>query len=594
MNFVILQRTQSLDQSTLQMVKRLIRTYVRPYWGRISIALFFMAISAAMTALFAKMLEPVLDKVLVGQNESLIAPMAGAIFAIFIVNGLSTYIHTVMMNTVGQRIVANIQNDLFGRLVGLDLSFFQDHASGQLTTRMISDVNLMRAAVSDSLTGFGKSFLTLVFLIILMFWQDAILALIAFTIFPIAGGFVAYLGRRLRKISNNIQSETGTLADKLVQVFQGIRQVKAYNREGYERKRAAEAIETVTQLQFKGFQVGNLSTPVNETLLGAALMGVIFYGGHQVVDGNLTVGSLFSFIAAFSLAYEPLKRLAKLNNNLQRGLGAAERVFDMIDREAKITDRPGARPLTSTHAPEITYQNVSFAYGSEGPPALRDISFTVKPGTVTALVGASGSGKTTALNLLPRFFDVTGGCIEIDHIDIRHVTMESLRAHMALVSQDVTIFDDTVRENIAYGRAGATEDDIRKAAIAASADEFIQGLPEGYETRLGENGTRLSGGQKQRIAIARAMLKDAPILLLDEATSALDNESERAIQDSLEQLQKGRTTIVVAHRLSTIQNADQIIVLDQGRIAESGTHKQLTRRNGIYAGMIRLGLQKAS
>lgn len=580
---------QSLDSSTWTIIGRLAGQYIRPYRKRLAGAVFFMALSAAMTAAFAKLIEPVLDKVLVPGHEHLIVPTALAVFAVFIVNGVATYLHTVLLNTMGQAIVADIQHDMFSHLMSLDLFFFQENSSGQLSARLISDVNVVRGAVTDSVTGMGKNLLTVVMLVGLMFYQDWRLALIAFAVFPPAGWFVGHLGKRLRRISGGIQKEIGDLSDFLSQVFQGVRQVKAYGMEDYERRRSGDATNRVKYMNYKSIRVGNLSTPVNETLIGLALMGVIVYGGFQVAHRSLTVGELMSFIAAFALAYEPLKRLAKLNNTLQTGLGAAERVLEMFDHRPAILDRPAAQAL-ATDAPEIRFDNVSFAYKGRDEPALNRIDLTLPRGKVTALVGPSGGGKTTVMNLIPRFYDVDAGAILIDGRDIRDVTMKSLRAHIALVSQDVTIFDDTVRANIGYGRAGATDAEIEAAARDAAAHEFIAALPHGYDTRLGEHGMKLSGGQRQRISIARAMLRDAPILLLDEATSALDNESERLIQASLERLQKGRTTLVIAHRLSTVQQADQIIVLKAGAIVESGTHGRLIDANGVYAHMHSMGL----
>lgn len=579
-----------LNRSTWSLVKRLAGDYMRPHLRKITLAVFFMLLSAGMTALFAKLIEPVLDEVLVNRQERLIVPMALAVLLIFTINGVATYIHSVVMNTVGQSVVTEIQRDLFSRFMDLDLKFFHENPSGQLVARMISDVTMMRVMVSDSITGVGKSFLTLAFLIGLMFMQDTTLAIVALCVFPPAALFVVWVGRRIRKIARGIQAEIASLSGILTQIFQGIRQVKAYGMEAYEKRRAGQTIDRVRNLFFKIFKSTNLSTPVNEILLGLAFMGLIIYGGKQVVAGALTVGELMSFIAAFSLSYEPLKRLAKLNNNLQTGLGAAERVFEMIDRRPEITDRPGAAVLELCDA-GIVFDHVTFRYGHDEGHALKDVFFTVPAGKVTALVGPSGSGKTTAMNLVLRFYDPVGGRVLVGGHDIRDVTMESLRRHMALVSQDVTIFDDSARANIAYGRSGASDAEIEAAAKAAAAHDFIMALTEGYDTRLGEHGVKLSGGQRQRIAIARAMLRNAPILLLDEATSALDNESERAIQESLERLQKGRTTLVIAHRLSTVQNADQIIVLDKGRVVEQGTHTQLAdRAGGVYARMHRTGL----
>ena len=580
-------------QHTLALMRRLMGTYLRPYAGRLFFAVLLMILSSALTASFAKLMEPIMDDVLGARDQSLVLPFGLAIFAIFTLNGVVTYGYTVMMNLIGQSVVASIQSDLFSRFMGLDLKFFHDNPSGQLVARVISDVNAVRAAVADSVIGIGKSLLTLILLIALMFWQDWKLALIATCAFPLAGACVSKLGRKIRKISRGIQSEIGGLSDIMTQIFQGMRQVKAYGMEDHERRRAGAAIWRVRMLMFKGVRVGNMSTPVNESLLGAALMFVVMYGGGQVVAGNLTVGSLMSFITAFALAYEPIRRLAKLNNNLQTGLGAADRIFEMMDLQPAITDKPGAVVL-SARQPAVAFENVSFAYGADGIAALDGVSFTAEAGKVTALVGPSGSGKTTAMNMVPRFYDVTGGRVLVDGNDVRQVTLESLRRHVALVSQDITIFDDTVRANIAYGRPDAGNEEIEEAAKAAAADEFIRALPQGYDTRLGEDGMKLSGGQRQRIAIARAMLRDAPILLLDEATSALDNEAERAIQASLERLQKGRTTLVIAHRLSTVRNADKIVVMYGGKVAEQGRHDELLARGGIYARMHEMGLKDAA
>lgn len=589
MNGNISNPRQVIDSSTWSLIKALSGKYVRPYRKRLIAALVFMGISAAMTAAFAKLIEPVLDKVLVAGNENLIVPMALAVFVVFVLNGVATYLHTVLLNTMGQAIVADIQRDLFDHFMTLDLAFFHENTSGQLIARLISDVNVVRSAVADSLTGIGKSLSTLILLVGLMFIQDWKLALIAACVFPPAGWFVGYLGRKLRRLSGGIQREIGDLSDFLSQTFQGIRQVKAYGMEKYECKRSLDAVNRVKYMSFKGVRIGNLSTPFNETLIGLALMGVITYGGYQVASKHLTVGELMSFIAAFALAYDPLKRLAKLNNTLQMGLGASERILEMFHFAPEIVDRPNAKTL-QTDAPEIVFKNVNFGYANREEKALKHINLVIPKGKVTALVGPSGGGKTTILNMIPRFYDVADGSITINGEDIRDVTIASLRRHIALVSQDVTIFDDSVRANIAYGLEGATEAQIIAAAKAAAADDFIRTLPEGYDTRLGEHGLRLSGGQRQRISIARAILRDAPILLLDEATSALDNESERLIQASLERLQQGRTTLVIAHRLSTVQKADQIVVLKDGEIVETGNHQTLLGQSGLYAHMYSLGL----
>lgn len=571
------------ESSTRHLMGRLIRTYLKPYYGLLVSAIFFMIVGAALTATFAKLVEPILDEVLVNRREGMILPIGLAVFFVFFFSGVATYIHTLQMNKIGQSIVADIQRDLFARFIGLDLRFFHENPSGELVSRIVNDVNIMRGAVSDGLTGIGKSLLTLILLVGLMFWQDSHLTVLVFVIFPLTAFAVGKIGRKLRKISSTAQAENATMMHTLGQIFQGIRQVKAYGMEAYEGQRAQKVIDRVKKLSIKGTRVGTLTTPLNEGLLGLALMGVIMYGGYRVTSGALTAGELMSFITAFALAYEPIRKLSKLYGTIQQGMGAADRVFEMMDRKPVIHNTPYAQTL-SVMQPAITFEDVSFEYG-DGDAALSHVSFTMPSGQMTALVGPSGAGKTTIMNLIPRFYDVSGGGIKIDGIDIRNITIESLRENIAFVSQDITIFDDTVRANIGYGRAGATEEDIIAAARSAAAHDFIMALPQGYNTVLGEDGVKLSGGQRQRISIARAVLRNAPILLLDEATSALDNESERLIQASLNELQKGRTTLVIAHRLSTIQHADQIVVMEHGKVVETGSHTALLNAQGLYARM---------
>ena len=575
-------------KNSFKLMKRLVKTYLAPYYARLLMAVVLMAIAAAMTAAVAQLMQPILDDVLGGQKTEIIIPVSLAVMAVFIVRGLTTYGHTIMMSYISQSIVADIQRDLCNHFLTLDLGFFHDNPSGQLISRVVNDVQVMRMAITDTLTGFGKSVLTLIFLVAVMFYQDWKLSLAAFTIFPFAVIFVANIGKRLRKVSKSVQGEMGNLIDRLSQTFQGIRQVQAYGMEEFEGKRTSDAVERVRDLNYKSVRIGNLSTPVNEILVGIVFSGIIAYGGYAAARGEITAGELGAFLAAFTLAYEPMKKLAKLNNTLQVGLGASERVLQMLDTRSVIKEKQEAQILKSSF-PEIEFDNVQFRYESAELKALKDISFKVASGKTVALVGASGGGKSTVINLIPRFYDVGAGAVKVDGTDVKEFSLSSLRSHIALVSQDITIFDDTIAANIAYGRIGAGEDEVIAAAKAAAADEFIKAFPNGYETQVGEDGVKLSGGQRQRIAIARAILRDAPILLLDEATSALDNESEKLVQDALEKLGQGRTTLVIAHRLSTVQNADEILVLDQGTIAERGTHEQLIDKTGIYAGMYRAG-----
>jgi len=581
----------SLDdkRKSMPLIKRVMREYVSAHWSTLFLAVCFMIIAAMMTAAFATIIEPVIDQVLVAGNTSRIWALGLGIFIIFFVRGVASYIETILMNKIGQGVVASIQKNLFGHFMDLDLKFFHENPSGQLISRVVNDVEVVRNALTGTLTGFGKSVITLVLLIGVMFYQDWVLALAAFTIFPFIAIFVAWIGKRLRKMSGDIQSGQAALSDRLSQIFQGIRLVKAYGMEEHEKEHAGTSIQRVRTLMLKSVRIGTLSTPVNETLVGVVVFGIIVYGGYQVAAGESSAGQLLSFITAFTMAYEPMKKLARLNNTLQMGLGATERVFDMLDTQIEVRDRVEAKEVIF-EKPEIVLDKVEFKYNEDDTRrALNGVSINIPAGKVTALVGRSGSGKTTIMNLIPRFFDVTKGRVLIDDRDVRNLTKSSLRQNISLVSQDITIFDDTVWANIGYGKDGAFQDEIIKAAIAAEADDFIRDLPKGYDTKLGEDGVSLSGGQRQRISIARAILRDAPILLLDEATSALDNEAERAIQQTLGEVQKGRTTLIIAHRLSTIQTADQIIVLDDGNVAEQGTHDELLSQQGIYTQMIQAG-----
>ena len=567
--------------STPALVRRLVRDFIRRHTGPIALAFACMGIGAGSTALRAWLMQPMLDRIFVGREGALLLAIAGAALALALVKGVADYGDSVLMARVGQRVVTDVQNALFARLMRADLAFFNANASGTLIARFINDAGLLRNAAANVLAAIGKDALTVVLLLVLMFYQDWVLALASFFVFPLAIRPVVGIGRRMRRVSANTQIEVGQLTTLLSQSFQGARHVKAYGMEAYEEGRAAAVLERIYRLVDRANRTRSRASPMMETLGGIAIAVVILYGGYQVVSGSRTPGAFFSFITALLLAYQPMKSLANLNATLQEGLAAAQRVFAQLDLEPTIRDRPDARPLRVAGG-EIRFDTVSFGY-QPNAVALNAISLTVPAGSTVALVGPSGAGKTTVLNLIPRFYDVSAGSIAIDGQDVRAVTLASLRNALALVSQEASLFDDTVRANIAYGRFGAPDAEIEAAAAAAGADRFIAELPDGYDTLVGEHGIRLSGGQRQRLAIARAMLKDAPILLLDEATSALDNESERQVQAALRRLMQGRTTLVIAHRLSTIVGADVIVVLDHGRIVESGKHAQLLARGGLYA-----------
>src|SRR5579884_29251 len=566
---------------TARLVRRLTWEFMRPQAGRIAAAAFCMAVAAASTPVRAWLMQPVLDRIFVARDGSLLLLLAGAALAIALVKGFADYGDAVLMARIGQRIIADVQRTLFARLMRADLAYFHANASGTLITRFTNDSVMLRNAAANVLGAIGKDALTVVGLVALMFYEDWLLSLVSIFVFPLAFLPIVKIGRRMRRVTANTQAEFGQMATVLNQTFQGARHVKAYGMEAYEEGRATALFERIFALIDRANRTRARASPMMEALGGAAIAIVILYGGHQVITGARTPGAFVSFLTALLLAYQPLKGLASLNASLQEGLAAAQRLFEVIDIEPTIRDRPSARPLRISGG-EIRFESVRFGY-VPGTAALHDISLTVPAGHRVALVGPSGAGKSTLLNLIPRFFDVDAGRISIDGQDVRDVTLASLRGSLALVAQEVGLFDDTVRANIAYGRFGATASEIERAAMAADADAFIRALPQGYDTLVGEHGVRLSGGQRQRLAIARAMLKDAPILLLDEATSALDTESERAVQAALKTLMQGRTTVVIAHRLSTVLGADLICVLDRGRIVESGRHAQLRARDGLYA-----------
>ncbi len=569
------------DATTWALVTRLLGAYVRPHLGRIVAALICMAVVALCTAGFTQLIKPIIDDIFLGQEAAMLWPVALAALAVFVARGLAAFGQVVLMSYVGLRVVAELQLDLFRRLMGADLAFFQRAAPGRLIARFVNDVGLLRGAVADTLTGLGKDALTAAALAGVMFYEDWRLALVAFFAFPAAVLPMVRIGARMRQVSVRAQRRVGRLTTLLDETFQGFRQVKAYGMERYETERARQAVDEVFRFNLKSARTRGALHPIMELLAGLAVVAVILYGGQQVIDGAKQPGSFFAFIFALLLAYEPVKRLARLNASLQEAMAAAQRVFALMDREPQIREKPGAHALEVSGG-HIEFEDVTYAYDA-GRPALRGIDLTVPAGAIVALVGPSGAGKSTLLNLIPRLYDPDGGRVMIDGQDLREVTFESLRAKVALVSQEILLFDDSLRANIAYGRPEAGLPEIEEAARLAGAHDFIAALPEGYDTLVGPRGAKLSGGERQRVAIARAMLKNAPILLLDEATSSLDSESERQVQDALASLMAGRTTLVIAHRLSTVVGADVIYVIEDGGVSEHGSHAELRARGGSYA-----------
>ena len=567
--------------STRALVRRLLRERLRGYFVPIAGALLCMVAVAAGNAGIIWLMQPALDDVFIAGEEELLYPISLAILAMSVLIGSAFYGQAVLMAWVGQRIVADFRRDMYVKLMSADLGFFVNTDTGNLISRFTGDATMLSTTLVRAMTGFVKDTLLLIGLIGLMFYQEWLLALIALFVFPCVIWPIVSIGRRIRRASSITQARLADLTIRLDESFPAARLIKSFRMERNEIDRANSAIAQVFKRSYRAARIAAITRPVMETLGGTVIAVVILVGGSLVIEGTTTPGTFGSFIIALVRAYQPLKSLASLNNLLQEGLASTQRVFAVLDIEPDIVDAPDAKPL-SVAGGEIRFEKVRFSY-IPGVPAIAGVDLVAPAGATIALVGPSGAGKSTLLNLIPRFYDVDEGAVSVDGQDIRQVTLASLRDSIALVSQEVTLFNDTIRDNIGYGRRDATMDEIAAAAKDAGAHDFIEALPDGYDTQAGELGERLSGGQRQRISIARAMLKDAPILLLDEATSSLDTESERAVQAALDRLKKGRTTIVIAHRLSTVVGSDLIYVIEHGRIVESGTHAGLIAAGGAYA-----------
>ncbi len=569
------------NPTTRLLVKRLLINYARPYVGHLCIGLIAMIIVAATSVSSAKLIEPIINDVFVAKNADMILPLTLGICFVFLLKGLATYAESVTMTYVGQRIIADLQNHLFNHLIQADLAFYHATSSGEIVSRFINDVTRLHTAVTGTLTNIGKDSLMLIGFTAFMFYQDWFMASISFFVVPIAILPVVKIGKKMRKASSNIQKETATFTILLTQAFQGIRLVKSYCMEQYECLKIHETVEAICQKNLKATRVRAASHPLMESLGGFAIAAVVIYGGHAVVRGQQDPGTFFSFITALLMMYEPLKRLANLNANLQDQLASASRVFEFLDLKPQVINSPQAKDCNIKKG-HIFFDNVNFSYNSDSQ-ILDSLSLEIPAGKTVALVGTSGAGKSTVMNLIPRFYDVTQGNITIDGVDVRDMTLSFLRQNIALVSQEVILFDDTIRKNIEFGCPGASEEDLIKAAQAAAAHDFIMDLPQGYNTQVGEHGVRLSGGQRQRLSIARAILKNAPILLLDEPTSALDADSEQKVKQALKILMHKRTTLIIAHRLATVMNADIIYVIEKGKVIASGKHHDLIASNARYA-----------
>ena len=574
------------DEKSYALYRRLIATYVLRYRSILLLGVACMVVVAGTTAANAYLLKPVIDEIFIELNTQLLVLLPLAIVCLGLINAVADYGQALCLRYVGQKVISDMQLDLYTKLLYADLSMFHDQTSGRLISRLTNDITLMRQSVSNVLTGLVKESLTLLFLIGVMFTQSIEMSLVAFGFLVFAVMPVLRLGKRMRRIVDATQTQLADFTAQLDDTFQGVRAVKAYGREPFEVARAKATIRQLFKLYYRASKVQSASSPLMGFMGSVSIAAVIWYGGSNVIEGTTTPGAFMSFIASILLAYRPLRVISGFNTQLNEGMAAAARFFSSMDREATIQDAVDAVDLRIDKG-EICFDNVSFRYAAGGG-GVTQLSFVVPSGKMVALVGASGAGKSTIMNLLLRFYDIESGHILIDGQDIRAATIASLRQAFALVSQDVVLFDDSVRANIAYGRDGASDAEIIAAAKDAQAHDFIMQLPNGYDTAVGPQGVKLSGGQRQRISIARAILKNAPILLLDEATSALDSASEHAVQEALTALMRNRTTLVIAHRLTTIQHADRILVLNAGRIDTSGTHSELLATSELYRTLHRL------
>ena len=582
----------SLTKENMLMYKRVWNTYVANKWRWLALAVFLMLIAASFDALLVRQLKPIFDEVFIDKNRSSLGTIGMAILVLYFLKGVFSYSQSVVMTKLSIRVIADMQRDVFKRLIRMDNAFFHDHTTGEIITRFTSDVAMVKDAVLNSLTTFVKDTASVVFLVILMFFQSLEMACVVFFVFPLGVYPVVLCGRKMRKKTKRNQEANEGFFNLLTQSFKGIKIVKSYCTEDLEFKELDRTIVKMNKLSFSMACLHALQSPLMEFFGGIAMASTLGYGGYQIMQGNMSPGNFMVFLLAIVAAYKPMKNVANLHMRMQMGVAAMQRLFSMLDIEPTIKDVPDAKDLVVSDG-KIEIENVSFSYDGEHP-VLTDVSVKVNPCQTVALVGHSGSGKSTMINFLPRFYDPQQGRILIDGQDISQVTLESLRKHTAYVSQDVILFNDTIKNNIRYGCPEATDEQVYAAAKAAAADKFICQMENGYDTLLGEQGSGLSGGQRQMISIARAMLKNAPILLLDEATSALDSQSEKIVQDSLEILMKGRTSIVIAHRLSTIVNADKIYVFSEGKIIDSGTHQELLEHNGIYAQLYKIQFMKES
>jgi subfamily B ATP-binding cassette protein MsbA len=576
--------TQNVETSTpansRQLYRRLL-AYVKPHWKIFTASIIAMILLGTSDALFAALLKPLLDGSFVDKDPDSIRMMPLLVIGIFILRGITSFISTVSLNWIATRLVMDLRNEMFEQILALPNHYFDKSSTGYIISRITYNANQVSHACTSALISLIKDSVTIIALLAWMFYLDWKLSMIFFILVPVAGGIIYVVSLRLRKLSRSLQNTMGDLTHVIEETIGGNRVIKIFGAQAFERKRFNAVNNWVRRFTMKFTTTSAFNAPIIELIAACALAFIIYVASLAAADGNMTVGGFVSFFAAMALLFGPTKRLTKVNENLQIALAASESIFDMLDEPGERTSGIKLdKPLTGA----VQFDQVHYRYLDSEHPALSNINLNIKPGESIALVGESGSGKTTLVNMIPSFYVPDEGRILVDDIAINDIALDSLRDNISLVSQDVVLFDDTVANNIAYGNMASkySKSDIIAAAEAAHAMEFISKMPQGLDTYIGENGLMLSGGQRQRLAIARAILKDTPLLILDEATSALDTLSEKHVQEAINTLQQGRTTIIIAHRLSTVKNVDRIIVMDKGCIAEMGTHDELMQKNGIY------------
>lgn len=565
--------------------------FLWPYWKILLIAVICMIVVSGSNLIVPWIIKDIVDEVLAEKNIQMLYWVIAAILVIFLIRGVTTFGNRYLMGYIGQRVVTDLRKRLFAHLQRLSISYYDKRRTGEIMSNLTNDIGALQTAIVENFVSliqeaaiFVGSFVSMIYLQ----WKLTVLCLV---IVPMVSFIIKFFGKKLHQSGKNVQEKLADVTAMLQEVIQGVRIVRSFNRSDYEIQRFDDVNEANFKANVRTIRQSSQLTPFVEFFSAIAITVIIWYGGLSVIDGIMTSGELIAFlIYAINLA-NPTRRIAEAVGNIQKSLGAADRVFAILDTEPEVKNRPGAGALQVT-AGQVEFDHVAFSYEADHP-VLTDISFTAEPGQTVAIVGPSGAGKTTIANILPRFYDVTGGSVRIDGTDIRDVTIGSLRDHIGLVPQDTLLFNTTIKNNILYGRLDATDEEVWEAVRAANAEHFIRELPMGIETRVGDRGLVLSGGQRQRIAIARALLKNPAILILDEATSALDTESEKVVQEALDRLMVGRTSFVIAHRLSTIQNADQILVINGGVIAERGTHEELMEKNGLYHELYTMSIRQA-